>query len=389
MLKSYKYRIYPNKTQEVLLNKTFGCVRYFWNNQVAAFNTYNKETNPKPEFKTSTLLRNEIEWMKEVSAAAVQQKEIDFKEFRKQLFNKNRKSKVGFPKFKKKQNRQSYRLPNQKFKIIENKIQLEKIGKVRIVLDRELPTGCKFISVTVSKNNSGQYFASVLVEQEIKHKQKTNKECGIDVGIKTFATQSDGIEVDNPKYFSKSQAKLKILQQHFARKKKGSKRRDKCKLKIAKLYQKITNQRDWFLHNYSTYLINNYDFIAIEDLDIKGLMEKNQLSKEISDASWSKFFNMLEYKANWYGKEVVKIDRYYASSKTCSCGIKNENLKLSDRIWECKNCKTINHRDLLASQNILKQGRRSLGDITNTESKVTSSVKCLKLTDDFICHHNL
>ena len=226
-LKAYKFRLYPNKEQEVLLNKTFGCVRYAWNQNVANFLIYDKETNPKPVFKTSTELRKEIDWMQEVSAAAIQQKEIDFKEFKKQLFNTKRKTKLGFPKFKKKSNRQSYRLPNQKFKITENKIQLEKIGKIRFVKDREFPEFFKFLSVTVSKNPSGQYFISVLVEQEINHKHKTQQEVGLDIGISVFSTQSDGIEVDNPKYFSKSQVKLKRLQQHFSRKQKGSKRRDK------------------------------------------------------------------------------------------------------------------------------------------------------------------
>ena len=374
-LKAYKFRLYPNKQQEVLLNKTFGCVRFYYNQQVALFNSYGKESNPKPEFKSSTLIRQEFEWMQEVSAAAIQQKEIDFKEFKKQLFNKNRKSKLGFPNFKKKSNKQSYRLPNQKFKIIGNKIKLEKIGKVKFVKDRNFPEVFKFMSVTISKNPSGQYFVSVLVEQEINHKPKTNLEVGIDLGVKTFLTQSDGIEISNQKYFSKNQAKLKKLQQHFSRKQKGSKRKDKCRIKIAKLHQKIVNQRDWLLHNYSTYLIKNYDNIYIEDLDVKGLLKKKQLSKEISDVSWSKFFQMLEYKADWYGKVVVKVDRYYASSKTCSCGIKNDNLKLSDRVWTCLSCNSVNHRDLLAAQNILKEGRRSLGDITNVESKVTSSMK--------------
>ena len=235
-LKAYKFRLYPNKIQEVLLNKTFGCVRYFWNNQVSVFKTYDKEINDKPIFKTSTELRNEIEWMKEVSAAAIQQKEIDFKKFRKQLFNKSRKKKIGFPQFKKKSNRQSYRLPNQKFKIVGNKIQLEKIGKVK------------------NKN----------------------------------------------------------------------------------------------------------------------------LSKAISDVSWSKFTSMLIYKTDWYGKDVVKVNRFYASSKTCECGVKNNDLNLSDREWICRSCGSINQRDLLAANNILKEGRRSLGDLTNTETEVTKSMKCLE-----------
>ena len=375
-LKAYKFRLYPNKQQEVLLNKTFGCVRFYYNQQVALFNSYDKESNPKPEFKSSTLIRQEFEWMQEVSAAALQQKEIDFKEFKKQLFNKNRKSKLGFPSFKKKSNRQSYRLPNQKFKIIGNKIQLEKIGKVKFVKDRNFPEVFKFMSVTISKNPSGQYFASVLVEQEIDHKTKTNREVGIDLGIKVFLTQSDGIEISNPKYFSKNQAKLKKLQQHFSRKQKGSNRREKCRLKITKLYQKITNQRDYFLHNYSSHLINKYDYIFIEDLNVKGMIKNHKLSKHIADASWSKFVNMLIYKADWYGKTVHKVDRWYASSKTCECGVKNKDLKLSDREWVCSSCGVINQRDLLASQNILKEGRRSLGDTkTNVETEVTRSMK--------------
>lgn len=378
---SYKFRIYPNKTQQTLLNKTMGCVRYFYNQQVATFRTYDKETNSKPIFKTSTELRNEIDWMQEVSAAAIQQKEIDFKQFKKQLFSKTRKSKLGFPQFKKKNNKQSFRLPNQKFKVLSNKIQLEKIGKVKMVMDRDIPDG-KLMSVTVSKNPSGQYFASILIETEINHKPKTNKEVGIDLGIKTFSTQSDGNEIANPKFLNKSQVKLRRLQHHLSRKQKGSNRRNKCRIKVARLHQKITNQRDWFLHNYSTQLINNYDSIYIEDLNVKGMVKNHCLAKSISDASWSKFVSMLEYKAGWYGKDVVKVGRFYASSKTCACGVKNTNLRLSDREWVCESCGSINQRDLLASQNILKEGRRSLGDYTNAEAEVTKSMKRL----EFICH---
>lgn len=378
-LVAYRYRLYPNKAQQTLLNKTMGSVRYFWNQQVATFKTYDKETNPKPEFKTSTELRNEIEWMQEVSAAAIQQKEIDFKEYRKQLFSKSRKKKIGFPSFKKKNNRQSFRLPNQKFKIIGNKIQLEKIGKVKIVVDRKLPDG-KLMSVTVSKNPSGQYFASILIETEINYKPKTNKEVGIDLGIKTFSTQSDGVEIDNPKFLRKNQAKLRRMQQHLSRKQKGSNRRNRCRLKIAKLHQKVTNQRDWFLHNYSTSLISSYDRIYIEDLNVSGMVKNHCLAGAISDVGWSKFTSMLAYKAEWYGKDVVKVGRFYASSKICECGVKNDNLKLSDREWVCEACGLINQRDLLAANNILKEGRRSLGDITNAEAEVTKPVKRLELS---------
>jgi putative transposase len=374
-LKAYKFRIYPNKSQETLLAKTFGCARFFWNQQVAVFNSYDKETNPKPEFKSSTVVRKEFQWMQEVSAAAIQQKEIDLKQFKKQFFSKTRKISVNRPKFKKKQKAQSFRLPNQKFTLKNSKLRLEKIGWIKVKQDREILEQAKLMSVTVSVNSSGQYFASILVEQEIKHKLKTNKDVGIDLGIKVFLTSSNGVEISNPKFFSKNQAKLKRLQQHFSRKKKGSKRRDKCKLKIAKLYQKITNQRDFFLHNCSTQLVNNFDCIFIEDLGVKDMLESKLMSKQISDASWSKFVNMLTYKADWYGKTVHKVDRYYASSKTCGCGVKNKELKLSDREWVCGSCGVINQRDQLASKNILKEGRRSLGDLTNVEAKVTKSKK--------------
>ena len=377
MIKSHKYRLYPNKTQEVLLAKTFGCVRFYWNNLVETFNTYNKDTNPLPTYKTQKELKADYEWLSEVSAAALQQKFNDFNEFKKQFFSKSRKKKIDFPSFKKKNNRQSFRLPNQKFKVIGNKIQLEKIGKVKMVVDRELPEG-KLMSVTVSKNPSGQYFASILIETEINYKPITNKEVGIDLGIKTFSTQSDGVEISNPKFLRKNQAKLHRMQQHLSRKQKGSNRRNRCRVKIARLYQKVTNQRDWFLHNYSTSLINNYDRIYIEDLNVSGMVKNHCLAGAISDVGWSKFTSMLIYKSDWYGKDVVKVDRFFASSKTCSCGAKNDDLKLSDREWVCTSCGSVNQRDRLAANNILKEGRRSLGDITDAEAEVTKPVKRLE-----------
>jgi len=379
-LRAYKYRIYPTKKQEVLLNKTFGCVRFYWNHLVATFRSYDKDNNPNPHFKTAKEIRQEFEWMKEVSTAALQQKEIDFKEYIKQFTNKKRKIKVGLPQFKKKdKSRDSYRLPNQKFKIIGNKIQLEKIGKVRIIIDRPLPDG-KLMSVTISKNKCNQYYVSIVIETEIQPKPKTNKEVGIDLGIKSFAIQSDKIEIENPKYLGESQAKIKRIQKHLSRKVKGSRRWHKLRLRLAKLHLKVTNQREWFLHNYSTYLVNNYDRIYIEDLNVSGLLKNHKLAKSISDASWSSFVRMLEYKCKWYGRELVKVDRFYASSKTCNvCGYKNDTLTLSDREWECPNCKTLLDMDYNASINILEYGRQSSGDPTDAEVEVTKPTKRLKL----------
>ncbi len=378
VIKSYKYRIYPNTKQEIMLAKTFGCVRYYWNDLVATFNSYDAKLNRTPTFKTSTDLRNELDWINEVSAVALQQKAKDFDNTRRQYFSKSRKVKIGKLSFRKKGGSQSFRLNNQAFRLIDNRIHLQKVGRVKIIKHREIPADSKLLSVTISKNSSCQYFASINFETDQLSKSETGKDVGLDLGIKTFSTQSDGIEIGNPKYFSKNQAKLKRLQQHFARKTKGSNRREKCRLKIARLHQKIANQREWFLHNYSTQLVNNYDTIFIEDLAVSDMLESRLMSKQISDAGWSKFVGMLNYKAEWYGKTVHKVDRFYASSKTCSCGVKNTQLKLSDREWVCQSCGTIHDRDKLAAQNILKEGRRSLGDLTGVEMEVTKSEKRLK-----------
>jgi putative transposase len=378
MLKAYKYRIYPTKQQKTLINNTFGCVRFFWNKQVEIFKSYNKENNPNPEYKKSTLYRKEYEWMNEVSASAIQQKEIDFKTYRQQKFSKTRKGKIGFPSFKKKSNRQSYRLPNQKFYIKDNRIRLEKIGKIKMVIDRSIPGNSKFMSVTISKNPAGQYFASVLVETGIKKLIKTGKIIGIDVGLKEFATLSDNTIIHNPRYFRDSQAKLAQLQKFFSRKVKGSKRRDKFRLEIARLHNKIANQRDWFLHNESIKIVRNYDVIKIENLSVSGMVKNHKLAKSISDASFAKFFTLLEYKSKWYDKELIKIDRFFSSSKTCSnCGWINKDLTLKDRVFVCPVCGLKIDRDLNAANNIKAFGVENA--IRTSSSEVTKNVEMSKV----------
>ena len=359
ILKAYKYRIYPNDTQEILLNKTFGCVRVIWNHNVEIFNQYNKGSDENPKPLTSTELRKKHEWMGEVSAAALQQKQIDFKNFTQQFFSKNRKKKLGRPQFKKRDSAQSYRLPNQKFTLNSDTIRLEKIGKVKIVIDRDIPKGSKFMSVTVSKNPAGQYFASVLVETEVVKKEKTGQSIGLDIGLKTFLSGSNGITVETPNYFRKSKAKLKKAQRNMSRKKKGSVRRKKAKLKVARIHNSVANQRKHFIHTETLKLINNYDFIGIEDLNVSGMIKNHCLAKSISDASFSEFYNILGYKAAWYGKTIVKVDRWFASSKLCShCGWKDTELKLSDRTFCCKACGLEIDRDLNASKNILEEALR-------------------------------
>jgi len=357
--KAFKFRIYPTKQQLVLLNKTFGCVRVVWNHNVEVFNKFDKTKAEQAPPLTTTSLRKQFEWMSEVSAAALQQKEIDFRSFKKNYFSKTRKKKIGRPQFKTRDSVQSFRLPNQKFSLNEKTIRLEKIGKVKIVLDRTIPAGSKFLSITVSKNKCNQLFASVLVETFVEVKPKTGKTVGLDIGIKTFLTGSDGLVIENPRYFRESQAKLARAQRHLSRKKKGSIRRKKAKLKVARIHNKIANQRRDFIHKVTTQLVNCYDVIAIEDLNVAGMIKNRRLSKAINDASFSEFYNVLSYKAEWYRKEIIKIDRWFASSKTCSCcGWKNEQLTLSDRVFVCKVCGLETDRDLNASKNILEEALR-------------------------------
>ena len=348
--RAYKFRIYPNITQKIKLAKTFGNVRYAWNSWVALFN--NADIKDK-QYKTAKQFRQEFTWMTNSSAATIQQKERDFFEFKKQFFSKKRKKHLGRPTFKAKHMRQSFRLPNQKFYILSNKIQLEKIGKVSITLDRQIKGILK--NVTVSKDLCNNYYVSVLVEEAINYKTKTTKHVGIDVGLKEFATLSTGEMISNPRLFRKNQSKLKKLQQHFSRKKKSSVRRDKFKLRVAKLYNTISNQRDFFLHNLSTKIVTNFDIIAVEDLNISGMLKNHKLAKSIQDVSWAKFFNQLEYKSKWYGKELRKVGRFVPTSKTCNiCGYYYKNLTLEIRDWICPDCGVKHDRDVNAAKNILK-----------------------------------
>ncbi len=355
-LKAFKYRIYPTKQQQVLLHKTFGCVRVVWNHHVEVFNQYDKNRAQQVQPLTSTQLKQQFAWMGEVSAAALQQKEMDFKAFKKNYFSKTRKKKIGRPAFKHRDSRQSYRLPNQKFTLNNHSIRLEKIGNVKLVQDRPVPDRGKLMSVTVSKNNCGQFFVSVLAEIDIAQKPKTGRKIGLDIGLKTFLTGSDGFTVENPTFFRESQAKLTHAQRQLSRKVKGSVRRKKAKLKVARIHNTIANQRKTFIQQITTQLIACYDFIAIEDLNVAGMMKNRKLAKSLSDAAFSEFYTTLSYKAAWYGKEVVKVDRWFASSKTCSCcGWKNEHLTLSDRVFHCQICGLSKDRDLNASENILQQ----------------------------------
>lgn len=345
--KAFKYRLYPDEKQVEMLAKTFGCVRFVWNNKVDAFNTEGLEE------KTTTVLRKEFPFLADVSAATLQQKEIDFKAFKKNFFSKTRKKKIGRPQFKKRSDNQSFRLPGQKFKLLNHKVKLEKIGSISAIIDRRPPKKSYPVSVTIAKNKCGQYFASILVRiEDVKTTTSQNK-VGIDLGITHFATLSTGEKFESPSFFRKNQAKLMKAQKNLSRKKINSKRRVKARMKVAKIHLDIANQRNYFLHNLSRSICNQYGFIAIEDLNIDGMVKNRKLSKSISDAGWAKFISMLEYKVVG---TVQKVGRFFASSKLCNhCGKRNETLKLSDRICRCSKCNNVYDRDINASKNILEE----------------------------------
>ena len=376
MHKSFKFRLYPNTTPSIALAKTFGCVRFMWNKRVADFNTY-AVIGPNLLNLSTTEIRRKYIWMTDVSAAALQQKDMDFIEFKKQYFNKKRAKLLGRPTFKKKSNKQSFRLPSQKFKIINNTIKLEKISAIRFnSCGLAIPTNAKLINITVSKDTDGNYYASVLVDITISQLPKTGKSTGIDLGLTELLTLSDGSTVENLRLYRKSQAKLGKLQKRFSKKIKGSNRSNKAKLKIARLHSCIARQRNHQQHVISYQLVTEYDFIGLETLNISGMMKNRKLAKSMQDAGLSSLVEKIKYKAVWYGKEVQQISMWFPSSKLCSgCGVKHPNLQLSDRIYNCQSCGLSIGRDHNAAINIEVEALRvNNAKRAQSDSKTASDI---------------
>ena len=319
------------------------------------------------------LKNNELyPWLKEAISYALQQKRMDFDELKKQFFSKTRKTKLGKPKFKRRGGNESFRIPAASMyldnfdQIKDGRIKLPKMSPMKIIIDR--PFTGKPKNVTVSKNASGQYFVSILVEEDIELKQNTGRLIGIDLGLKDLLILSDGTKISNPRWFRENQSKLKRAQQHLSRKTKGSNRYNRQRVKVAKIYRDVTNQRKFVYHNLTSWLVDNYDIICTENLKVKNMVKNRSLAKSISDASWSTFVSMLDYKSRWYGRTFHKIDTWFPSSKTCSCcGHKMESIDLSVREWTCPKCDTHHDRDLNAATNILNEGIKDLYDMTSAE----------------------
>jgi putative transposase len=360
MLKSFKYRLYPNKEQAVLLEKHFGCARFVYNwGLERKIEAYKKNKTSLSCFDlikelTDYKKQEEFEWLNTVYSQALQASLRNLDNAYTRFF----REKKGFPKFKSKHSsKKSYQLPQgAKVDFEGGKIFIPKLKWTNVEFSRKFKGTIK--TTTVSKTPTGKFYVSILVEDEKeapkKKKLNRNKAIGLDLGIKSFAVTSDGEVIENPKTLKRSLGRLKVLQRRASKKTKGSNNRRKSNFKVALLHEKITNKRNDFLHKLSTKLVRENQTICLENLNVQGMVKNHRLAQAIQDCSWSRFVSMLEYKAEWSGVNILKIGTFEPSSKMCHvCGHINKELTLKDREWTCSSCQSVLDRDTNASKNIL------------------------------------
>lgn len=370
MEKSYQYRIYPNKKQQELIQKTFGCVRfvynYFLDLRINEYKNNNKSLSYYDTSKLLTQLKREYEWLREPDKDSLQKSLKDLDNAYQKFFKEH----TGYPKFKSKKDRhKSYRTSCVKTTSGGNicfcdskHIKLPKLGIVK-TKDKQIPQG-RILNATISQEPNGHYYCSLCcTDVEMPQYQKTNKNVGIDLGIIDFAIFSDGIKIENPKFYEKSEKKLAKLQRELLRKTIGSSNWNKARIKVTKLQKHISNQRADFLHKLTTDIVKEYDVICIEDLDVKSMKETDNRmrNKRVGDVSWSEFRRQLTYKSQWYGRKLSVIDRYYPSSQICHvCGYHDGKKSEDIREWTCPQCNSELDRDVNAAINILNEGLRLL-----------------------------
>ena len=371
MNKAYRYRLYPDKEQSELINKTFGCVRFVYNKMLEDHKKKyeqckdDKEALKKLKYAAPADYKDEFTWLKEVDSLALANAQLNLNTAYKNFF---RDKSMGFPKFKSKhKNRKSYTTNNQKgtIRIIDNShIRIPKLKDVKIKLHRQIPSDYEIKSATISQTASGNYYISILVEFDADIQPVlpySDNVIGLDYSSKALYINSFGKPADYPGYYRKMEAKLKREQRKLSRRMKDGKNRGKQRQKVARLHEKVANQRKDFLHKQSRQIANAYDAVAVEDLNMRGMAQGLKLAKSTNDNGFGMLRAFLEYKLKEQGKQLVVIDKWYPSSKTCHvCGKINNELTLADRTWTCT-CGTVHDRDINAAINIRNEGCRILG----------------------------